>query len=768
MCKRTKLKSKSPIFLLLFLFNTLYSISQQKVGLVLSGGGASGIAHIGVLKALEERGIPIDYITGTSAGALVGSLYACGLSPEEIEQFVLSEDFQLMTSGKLGIDKQFLFREEDINANVLNFSFSKDSILRKSIPLNLITPAFLDFEMLRIMGLVSASLGNDYDRLFVPFRCVASDIVNKKSIVFSNGNLNEAVRASMTYPFYVNPITINNTILFDGGLYNNFPVDVMYKDFHPDFIIGSNVSDNPKIVDERDFLGLLNNMMTTPTNFELPCNEGIIIEPKTDVGTFEFNKVQQAINDGYVSTLKYLDSIEFLAPYKISKEELASKRSQFKKNIPTLTISSITNNYNKKREITYARKTMIRQRKNEVLDLDKFERRFFRLYATPQIDYIYPTIQLKKDSSFNLDLKVRKSKDFKVEVGGHFSSRSVNTGYLGLTYRTLGKVASSLHAESYFGKFYGSAKTDINIEIPSVFPISVSAYFTLNRWNYFRSFATFFEDVKPSFLIQYEAYTGLKCKIPVGNNSKITLDARYFGLEDDYYQTLNFTSKDTSDFTRFNGTTFSWEIIQNSLNRKQFASSGNFLRFSARYVNGIENTYPGSTSIIKDTITKNHQWLSFQTEIQSFIIDHKKFHLGLHAKGVYNSQSLFSNYTASLLSMPSFNLLPDAETYFLPEYRSTQFIGGGVNLVFSFIKNFDLRFDGYYYQPIIQLQQNNDGTIQFGKPINASSILASSTIVYHSPIGPLRATFNYFPKQLRPYAFQISYGYVLFNERAIR
>ena len=197
----------------------------------MSGGGASGIAHIGVLKALEERGIPIDYITGTSAGALVGSLYACGLSPEEIEQFVLSEDFQLMTSGKLGIDKQFLFREEDINANVLNFSFSKDSILRKSIPLNLITPSFLDFEMLRIMGLASASLGNDYDRLFVPFRCVASDIVNKKSIVFSNGNLNEAVRASMTYPFYVNPITINNTILFDGGLYNNFPVDVMYKDF---------------------------------------------------------------------------------------------------------------------------------------------------------------------------------------------------------------------------------------------------------------------------------------------------------------------------------------------------------------------------------------------------------------------------------------------------------------------------------------------------------------------------------------------------------
>lgn len=768
MCKRTKLKSKSPIFLLIFLINTLYSLSQQKIGLVLSGGGAAGIAHIGVLKAIEERGIPIDFITGTSAGALVGSLYACGYSPNEIEQFVLSEDFQLMISGKLGVQRQFLFREEDINSNVLNFSFSRDSILRKSIPLNIITPALLDFEMLRIMGVTGASYGNDYNKLFVPFRCVASDIVNKKSVVFSKGNLNQAVRASMTYPFYVNPISIDNKILFDGGLYNNFPVDIMYTDFHPDFIIGSNVSDNPKIADERDFLGLLNNMMTTPTNFKLPCNEGIIIQPKTNVGTFEFNQVKQAIEDGYNSTLVYLDSIENYISRRVTKEELSQKRALFRKRIPDLNISSITNNFNKKREITYARKSMIRQRKNEVLNLEKFERRFFRLYATPQIDYIYPTIQLKKDSSFNLDLNVRKSKDFKVEVGGHFSSRSVNTGYLGLTYRTLGKVASSLHAESYFGKFYGSAKTDINVEIPSVFPISVSAYFTLNRWDYFRSFATFFEDVKPSFLIQYEAYTGIKFKMPLANNSKLTIDARYFGLEDDYYQTMNFTSKDTSDYTRFSGSTISWEFIQNSLNRKQFANAGNYLRFSIRYVNGIENTYPGTTSILKDTFSKNHQWLSLQTEIQSFLIDHKKFHLGLHAKGVYNSQSLFSNYTASLLSMPSFNLLPDVETYFLPEYRSTQFIGGGLNMIFTIIKNFDLRFDGYYYQPIVQLQQNTDGTIQFGKPVNAASLLASSSIIYHSPIGPLRATFNYFPKQKIPYAFQISYGYVLFNERAIR
>ena len=208
MCKRTKLKYNSTIFILLFLIISQLCFSQQRIGLVLSGGGAAGIAHIGVLKALEGRGIPIDFISGTSAGALVGSLYACGFSPEEIEAYVLSDDFQLMTSGKLNTDKQFLFRKEEINANVLSFSFSRDSILKKSIPLNLITPSLLDYEMMRIMGLTSASKGNDFNQLFVPFRCVASDIVNKKSVTYSKGNLNEVVRASMTYPLYINPIKI--------------------------------------------------------------------------------------------------------------------------------------------------------------------------------------------------------------------------------------------------------------------------------------------------------------------------------------------------------------------------------------------------------------------------------------------------------------------------------------------------------------------------------------------------------------------------------
>ena len=489
----------------LFAFSILIIVSvqaQQKVGLVLSGGGATGLAHIGVLKALEERGIPIDYITGTSAGALVGAMYSSGYSPEEIEDYVLKPDFQLMISGKIKPSQRFLVREEEINASLFNVVFTHNNILKKSLPTNFITSSYVDFEMLKFLGTTSASFSNNFDSLFVPFRCVSSDIASKKSVVFSKGNLNEAVRSSMTFPFYFSPLRIGGDLLFDGGLYNNFPADIMYTDFSPDFIIGSNVGYNAEPPTEDDLISQLTNMLVSHSDYNLPCEMGIIIQPETEVTTFAFNEIERAINDGYNSTLKYLDSIESHIEHKISKEELTARRNAFRSKIIDFQIESITSSSYKNGKLKYAEKTMINKKREKILPLEIVEKRYFRLYTAKQIDFIYPTLSKKSDSTYNLNLEIRKSKEFKLDVGGHYSSRAVNTGYLSLSYRILGKTASTIKAESYFGKFYGSIKTELTVEIPSVYPVALTSYFVMNRWDYFYNFASFFEDVKPSFLIR--------------------------------------------------------------------------------------------------------------------------------------------------------------------------------------------------------------------------------------------------------------------------
>lgn len=756
------------LYLLLFsLILVSHVTAQQKIGLVLSGGGATGLSHIGVLKALEENGIPINCITGTSSGALVGSLYAAGYSPEEIETLVTNKEFQLMVTGALKADQHFLLRDEEIHPGVVNVSFSKDSILKRSLPTNFISSAYLDFEMMKLLGTASASNHKKFDSLFVPFRCVASDIVKKKSVVFKDGDLNASVRASMTYPFYFNPTRIDDILLFDGGLYNNFPADVMYSEFSPDYIIGCNVSYNADPPDEDDLISQLTNMLVSYTDFSLPCEEGFIITPDSQIGSFDFENVQISIDDGYNSTMAVMDSLKTLIHERVSKNEVEAKRLKFRAGIVPIMISEV-NSFSKENDITFVQKSLIRNKKNERIAINEMEKRYFKVYSTPQVEFLYPTLTLINDTTYSMDVQVRKARDFKVDLGGQISSRPVNTGYLGITFQTMRKINTKTKLETHFGKFYGSAKASFTLDLPAVHPISTNVYFTLNRWDYFRSFATFFEDVQPSFLVQNEIYMGMKISQSITNNIVSTFDGRAFNMSDNYYQTHDFTNSDTVDVTNFNGTSLSWSLTQNTLNRKQFASSGHYFRLKVRYVNGREHSTSGSTALTPYEVFKNHHWINLRLDYQSFIIDKTAFHLGIQGQMVFNSQTLFANYTASILSMTEFSLVPDSKTYFLPEYRSPQFVGGGINTIFTIKKKIDLRIDAFLYQPFIQVVENDDGSLQLSQPFKGETFITSASAIYHSIVGPIRFTVNYFPKQEIPIQFQFSLGYVLFNERAIR
>jgi NTE family protein len=255
---------KKIIFLLIVFFN-LSRLSAQRVGVVLSGGGASGVAHVGVLKALEENNIPIDYIAGTSMGALVGGMYAMGYSPIEIEAILTSADFQKWVFGKQDDRYVYYFRERAENSSWIGLKFKIDSTFQTKIPTNIISPINLDFAFMERTSAVSAAANYNFDSLFVPYRAVAADIHNKKEVVFNKGDLGQAMRASTTYPFFFKPIVVDDKLLFDGGLYNNFPADVMYRDFLPDIIIGSTVASEMAPPEEDDIFSQIKNMLMERT-----------------------------------------------------------------------------------------------------------------------------------------------------------------------------------------------------------------------------------------------------------------------------------------------------------------------------------------------------------------------------------------------------------------------------------------------------------------------------------------------------------------------
>ena len=155
-------------------------------------------------------------------------------------------------------------QEKCPDTGVFNIRFSfKDSLkLQTTISAHKRSKSHTDESgFVDLYARATASCKGDFDKLFVPFRCIASDVYNKKQLVMRNGDLGDAVRASMSFPFMFKPIEIDNVLAYDGGIYNNFPTDVMRDDFHPDIIIGSVVSTNPTKPKENDLMSQIENMV---------------------------------------------------------------------------------------------------------------------------------------------------------------------------------------------------------------------------------------------------------------------------------------------------------------------------------------------------------------------------------------------------------------------------------------------------------------------------------------------------------------------------
>ena len=352
---------KKALYMFFLLFVLTFQIQAQKVGLVLSGGGAKGLTHIGIIRALEENHIPIDYIAGTSMGAIVGSLYAMGYSPDDMERLLKSDSFKRWYTGNIEEKYIYYFKKNPPTPEFLNIRVSLKNPLHKVktqfLPSSVVDPLQMNLAFLELFGQATAACNNDFNQLFVPFRCVASDVYNKRPMIFEKGDLGDAVRASMSFPAMFKPIEIDSTLVYDGGIYNNFPVNVMVNDFHPDVIIGSVVSSNPGKPQEGDIMGQLENMIMQKTDYSLPDSLGILMTFKYDnVNLMDFDRFDELHDIGYNRTIQLMDSIKARISRRINYRQLELKRIAYKKNMPELRFREISITGGNEQQKKYIRK----------------------------------------------------------------------------------------------------------------------------------------------------------------------------------------------------------------------------------------------------------------------------------------------------------------------------------------------------------------------------------------------------------------------------
>ena len=454
-----------PIKLLIFLlFAFVLNVNAQKVGLVLSGGGAKGLAHIGTLKALEENNIPIDYITGTSMGGIVGAMYAAGYSPKQIEQIALSSDFQDWVSGKYKSDYSFYFQKNAANSSILTAKLSIDTSLRLNFRQNLVNDIPLNFALLELFSQASAISKDNFDNLFVPYRCMVSDVLSQKSMVMKNGSLAEAVRGTMTVPLVYRPIKLENKYVFDGGLYNNFPADVMKNEFKPDFIIGANVSSKtfneyPKN-DDKLMNRFLVYMFLSKSDSTLVGENGVYIQPDLiDYNVTNFAPVAELIKKGYDATMADMEKIKQSVQRRITPEQLLTKRNAFNERKPDLVFSNVTvSGVN-----TQQKKYIERLFKSDQLtfDLNDIKTGYYKLVADETFETVYPKIAYQENTdSYNFEIVAQPKKSFKLDLGGNISTRPISNVFLGAQYNYLNRKSYTFGTSFYSGRFYESVQVN--------------------------------------------------------------------------------------------------------------------------------------------------------------------------------------------------------------------------------------------------------------------------------------------------------------------
>ncbi len=309
---------------------------RPKVGVALQGGGAKGLAHIGVLKWLDDHHIPVDFIAGTSMGGLVGGLYATGHSPADIQKIVSTIDWGGVLSGATPYPDLAFRRKEDLRS----FPNGLELGLKHGVqpPGGMNSGQSVRFIIDRYV--LPYSDGRSFDKLPVPFRCVATDLISGKSIVFHDGSLADALRATMSIPGVFSPVKQDGKILADGGLLNNLPTDVA-RQMGADVVIGVHLSTGPVAPQNMSSLlqvaGGSSDVMIDANELRGMERADILITVNLPgFSTLDFSRVREIIPKGYTAAGEHSTVLERLAMNEEDwKQYLAARESRVVNTTPT-------------------------------------------------------------------------------------------------------------------------------------------------------------------------------------------------------------------------------------------------------------------------------------------------------------------------------------------------------------------------------------------------------------------------------------------------
>ncbi len=747
----------------------------QSVGLVLSGGGAKGLSHIGVIRALEENNIPIDYIAGTSMGAIIGALYSIGITPNEMAAMFRSQEFNSWYKGEAERGYATYIYRRQPSAEMVTIPVIRGTNNRLSIklPTSLVAPYPMDLAVMQIFASSSAAAGNNFDNLMIPYRCVAADIANKRPLTLRSGDLGSAVRASMTYPFLFKPIIIDSVLLFDGGFYNNFPWDIMVSDFNPDFIIGSKCSGNAAHPDADDILSQIENMLMVETDYTIPQELGVLIDINLEkVAIMDFHRIDEIIEIGYNTAITYINGIKSKVNRRVTQNDILNKRLCFRTQTLPLRFADviIESRHLDTEEKEFIART-VSNNSDDIFNFEQLKKGFYRVVATDNINTIYPVAHFRSDSLFDLHLRVTKKEPLRLSIGGNISSSSLNQGYLGVQYNRFTANPWRANADFNLGRYYSGLSLSIRQDI-GINPLwFYEAQFNIHRFDYFGSSqTTFFANRTPSNIQESEMFVRISAGTPLKIDKNVLAKGTVYAGENlyEYFQTQNFTSYDKPDRTLYSYISPTLSIERNTSDYRQYPTSGKIQRFSLRYTYLSEKYTPGSTSLSRtEKERETHNTLSARLFAEQYYTISGFLSLGIGADITLSNRTYMGDYISTLMYLPAYHPNPHSKTILTRNLRAPSFAGLSITPIIRLSRSFSFHLQCSYFQPYRLLTEDAEGDATFTETFPKGTFSAHLAAVLQTVIGPISFSASYYDKPDVKWYPQLNIGFLIFKPKAL-
>lgn len=376
---------------------------KPKVGLVLSGGGAKGFAHIGALKVIDSLGVKIDYVAGTSMGAVIGSLYASGYSGKQLDSIFKGVDFDDIINDNLPREAKTSYERENSEKYVVTLPFDRFKLKLPSA----LSRGQNTFDLLTRLMLNTCN-ENDFSKLPIPFFCIATNVENGTQVILDSGNLPLAVKASSALPSLFQPVLINDELLIDGGVVNNYPIDEL-RAKGMDIIIGVDVQDGlanrTDLSSAPEILFQINNFRTINDMKIKSKKTDIYIKP--DITSFtivSFDDGRKIIKEGEKAAIHNSFSLD-----KLPKIDSNKLKKEFVKPLPdTLNLKEIYISGKENYTSSYI-KSKLKLKQNSTTTFKKFNKGTNNLIATNNFDSFFYEFK-PNDDGYDLFIKTTESK----------------------------------------------------------------------------------------------------------------------------------------------------------------------------------------------------------------------------------------------------------------------------------------------------------------------------------------------------------------------